>query len=652
MLNTLDLEIIASFPLWKKEFEYAYSRLKKYLDDYEPHATFKLYRGLYLSPETKTLYNYKAINSPETLYKILENEYNSTTTDVARALYFAMDPTTKTLNQNSLIFEMNVQKDLINFPYTMYLNGKNGKYGECELNILMDNQGDKLTSDDQKELLNKKVTNIAAYIGPKSINELINNNIEENIDSSIKRARSSSNQSAVYYIDFKDQTIKYIDHDTSKDNIIYTIKAHKYCNINNKNDIKKYYVFIVAEYNSNQTYFIFDRFTNTVGKCKKTVKKINIDSSNIKNIDLKYDNGEYYQIEYNGEQITSCKIFEDFSLTRDYNSKDYDIKLKEAIIDMLVTALGDKEYSKDKNVLDNFKKTIKTIYKIDDEELNELVKTADNKNFNNEVINDSKNILNNFIKELNKFISNYKNYITIKNLNTQLDNINPNNITKLNDILNTIEENIKFNIENESNLIKQQNELKNNTKQLFEKIFNNNIIPILDGAKTKYKSSESIWLADILPIIEEKIPDETINNKPLKTIFKILISNVDFKKLDLLSEAELDKSFKDSMVQIIDTLRNKEITIEKYEKDRAKKIKTANRLIFNQDDINYDQIKANIEQFENNFTETILINAETVITAITENNEYLANLKTENSIVYPKSESRLVESFYTFLKMI
>lgn len=653
-MTVADLELLMSFPLWKKEFNNAYDRIKSYLNKFKENDTFKLYRGINLKPETKTLYNYKAISTPKTLYRILENDYNSATTDIARALYFAMNPTTKKLDQNSLIFEINVKKEIVNFPYTMYLNGKNGKYGECELNLSKSN----LTNNENSP--NQKITKVSAFIGPNSINNAIINNVENEMQPGTKHARSNSNQTGLYYINLNDRTIVQADNSHSKPNTIFKINGYKYCNINASDDdnTKKYYIFISAEANSEYTYFLFDRFTNTLGKCTSVkIKNTLIDDNNIKNIVVTYEDGaKSYKILFNNKILGDCAVFKDFSITRDYNSETYDANIKAALTEMFSGILKDKKYSGNNDILNAFKENVKKIYKFNDDELDEVIKKADDANFITDIIEDSKNSISKFINNVKTIVVKYEKYIDIKKVDEILSDINNDNVLDLIDILDSIKNEIETNIKNENNIIDEQNKLIQDSIEKFTTTIMPEIVEVLKKSIYKVISTQSLWLYSIKPIIDDNLPDATIGKWTIKQIFKLIISYFNMNKINDITSFELFYSSR--IIQIIDSVRNKTITIDAYITKVNNALKTACNGILKEQSVNNEVIKDKINQFETDYTENVLNKLEKLINNITENNEYLEQQKNKKSELQAESykfnstNSNLFEAFRYFLRTI
>lgn len=670
LLTVNELEIIASYPLWIKEFNNAYERIKKYLDKFNTSETIKLYRGLYLTPDTNILYNYKTISSPDTLYKLLQNQYNSATTDIARALYFAMDPKTKVLNQNSLIFELIVKKELLNIPYTMYLNGKNGKYGECELNLL---------KDDKK---NNSISSVQAYIGPKSINTAIINSVEDSIGQVIKPARSNSTPTKMYYINFENRTIKFIDHDRSSKDITYTIVAHAECNLKNDANKKHYYTFIIAKKNDikeatvknyvgNQYFFLYDRFTNTIAPCSCKVKEeLNINDiadaiylttkksdKSTKSDDSDKDEDEIYSIilisEDNGElketEIATCSIFKDFSRTRKYMSDDYEVSIKNSITDMIKSLVYDEKYTSDKNILNNFKKTIVNIYNFDKNELDEIVDQIKDKKDNEELTTLYKtqqtDKINEFKAIFKSNIAKYGKYINLKSINNEINNINPDNYGKLDNIINNIINTVKSTLINNPAEIKEQNKIKNETKEDF--------LSRIEKAREVLKTNIFRNIKDIYPKVDTALFDNlafntTINNISVRKILAALVANVTIDTT-LNDNNNVYKAYSTYLTTLINKIKARTTNIDTEIEKLQNNVRSST--IFSPKKIDNT---LTVDSFEQDIHDNIIVKKDELFEYMETSNADLNQLPkyTESTIVFNKSKSKLVESFYQFLRSI
>lgn len=392
LLSKKILDAIFSFPPWKKEFSLAYMRIREKVKEITLNKNITLYRGIYLK-DSNILYNTKIALAKDVLYNILQNDYNSATTDITRAMYFSLNPDKK-IDQHSIIIEFKATKNTVNIPYTMYLNGKNGKYSEFEINTLNDKTPD--------------INNIKIYIGAQSINNKFVQKINDTVDGTIIYARNKGNQSTIYSIDFKNDVIKHYKRNTSKPIDIFKILGRK----DNVTEVTKYFdhayydLILTTDSNNKIHLFLYDKFVNELGDFgilqNKEIKiKTEFESPNGK-LQLRYDSdAEEYQLfgpavknkETNSMVVwAKSKINYDYSyLQREDTAKAEQENIEKTIIKMIISFLNDDKTKKpDFNL---FKSRVVSLLHINNERFDQLVDDAEKQ----KKFNDIKLLINNFI---------------------------------------------------------------------------------------------------------------------------------------------------------------------------------------------------------------------------------------------------------------
>lgn len=366
------LDALIAFPPWKKEFDLAYTRIVLKLNNLFRDNYITLYRGLHLK-DSNVLYNSKIFKDPKILYSVLQNDYNSATTDITRAMKFALDPKTKKLDQYSVIVEFKVNHDMLNIPFTMYLNGKNGRYSESEINTLKD--------DDELQ----NVKDINAYIGLQAINKKFEQNVIDNMSSKVIMAKDKANQSDVYVLNFMDEKniIKHLEKATNTPFEIFKIIDRR----ENIKDISgnfknEYYSLILAKDKNNKLHlFLFDRFVNELSDCQI------INSSELANkfgeLKLQYthrdrDDKDLYEIigpgvgrKANTEVLIAQTIIDyNYSyLQREIAGEQYQKNITNAVMKMLKSDITNDDAIA-------IKSRLKDLFNIDDKTFNKWYNSA------------------------------------------------------------------------------------------------------------------------------------------------------------------------------------------------------------------------------------------------------------------------------------
>lgn len=182
------------------------------------------------------------------------------------------------------------------------------------------------------------------------------------------------------------------------------------------------------------------------------------------------------------------------------------------------------------------------------------------------------------------------------------------------------------------------------------------IVEILKKSIYKVISTQSLWVFDISPIINDNLPDVTIGKWTIKQIFKLIVSYFNMNKINDITN--FNSFFNPRIVQILDSVRNKKITIDTYTTNVNKSLKTACNGILKEQPVDNEAIKDKINQFETDYTENVLNDLENLINSITENNEYLEQQKNKKSELQAESykfnstNSNLFEAFRYFLRTI
>ena len=683
LLDVFTLNILASFPLWNKEFEIAYARIMSILKKFQQvNSSIKLYRGLYLKNNTNTLNNYKFFKeNPDELYKNLQNEYNSTTTELARAIYFASNPETEQLDHNSVIFEFDAKKDIINIPFTMYLNGKNGKYYESEVNILKDDTY-------------KNITNIQAYIGLASINNAFANRIY-NLRSNVERARSSRNTIDLFNINFAKNRIEFINKETSAKNIMFDIKNSVIrTNINNNDDEIKYNcVFIIAKVDEStlptklQTeargkkktidmgingkyYFLYDKFAHELITCEiKEEISENIDLQD--SLKLTYDYTKaLYNISLNNNLIATAQLSYDYNyLQRGSAAEIYKKELEKNIITILKPLTNNEQL---KSEFDIIKEKIKTIFNYSPKDIDELVnKINDIKNLENKLItkkNEKTNILKKFINDIKTYITKYD-FLDIESFNNQLNEIDLNTLNNLNTILDNIKKEIinKFNKEQKEILDKQVSIINTNNQ------INAKIQTVKTMAETIIKKliNKSTPVSIYSTIYTSLVPKTCKLDVELRHILWSALSNTPIpgntRNQDLMSRwfNERETNIKSEIApKIID----KTLTLDQYIEDTNARIDSMLKPV--DTDNTKDEINK-LEQVENDYQINVTDKKALLDKSITDiddeinninrklhDNNILPKIDTENpelqaeSYKFNSTNSNLFEAFRYFLRTI
>lgn len=690
LLDVFTLNILASFPLWNKEFEIAYARIMSILKKFQQvNSSIKLYRGLYLKSNSNTLNNYKFFKeNPDELYKNLQNEYNSTTTELARAIYFAANPETEQLDHNSVIFEFDAKKDIINIPFTMYLNGKNGKYYESEVNIL---------KDDTYKNNFKNITNIQAYIGLSSINNAFANRIY-NLRSNVERARSSRNTIDLFNINFAKNRIEFINKETSAKNIMFDIKNSVIrTNINNNDDEIKYNcVFIIAKVDEStlptklQTeargkkktidmgingkyYFLYDKFAHELITCEiKEEISENIDLQD--SLKLTYDYTKtLYNISLNNNIIATAQLSYDYNyLQRGSAAEIYKKELEKNIITILKPLANNEQL---KSELDIIKEKIKTIFNYSPKDIDELVNKTNNiKNLENDLItkkNRKIDILKNFINDIKTYITKYD-FLDIESFNNQLNEIDLNTLDNLNTILNNIKTEIinKFNKEQEeilaaqASIINKNNQInakietvKTMAETIIDKLVNKNtpvsIYNTIYASLAPKTCKLDVELRHILwsALSNTPIPGNTKNQELMTAWFNERETNI--------------KS------EIAPKIINKTLTIDKYKTDTKARIDSMLKPVDTNNTDNTNNEINKLDQVKNDYKINVTDKKALLDKSITEidneinninrklyDNDILPKIDTENpelqaeSYKFNNANSKLCEAFRYFLSII
>lgn len=689
LLDVFTLNILASFPLWNKEFEIAYDRIMSILKKFQQvNSSIKLYRGIYLKNNTNTLNNYKFFKeNPDELYKNLQNEYNSTTTELARAIYFAANPETEQLDHNSVIFEFDAKKDIINIPFTMYLNGKNGKYYESEVNIL---------KDDTYKNNFKNITNIQAYIGLSSINNAFANRIY-NLRSNVERARSSRNAIDLFNINFAKNRIEFINKETSAQNIMFDIKKSVIrTNINNAEEIKYNCVFIIAQVDKStlppelQTeargkkktidmgingkyYFLYDKFAHELITCEiKEEISENIDLQD--SLKLTYDYTKaLYNISLNNNLIATAQLSYDYNyLQRGSVAETYKKELEKNIITILKPLTNNDEL---KSELDIIEEKIKTIFNYSQKDIDELVnKINDIKDLENK-LNTKKiektNILKKFINDIKTYITKYD-FLDIKSFNNQLDEIDFNTLNNLNTILNNIKKEIinKFN--------KEQKEIENKQAAIINtnKQINAKIETVKNTAETIIKKliNKSTPVSIYSTIYTSLVPKTCKLDVELRHILWSALSNTPIpgntRNQDLMSRwfNERETNIKSEIApKIIDGT----LTLDQYKTDTKARIDSMLKPVNTDNTDNTNDEINKLEQVENDYKINVTDKKSSLDMSIKDldkeindinrklhDNDILPKIDTENpesqakSYKFNNANSKLCEAFRYFLSII
>ena len=373
LLSKKVLDVLMSFPPWQKEFILAYTRIKGEIRNVLENGKTKLYRGLYLK-DTNILYNKNIYTSNKTLYNVLQNDYNSTTTDIAKAMYFALSPTEKRIDHHSVILSFNANKNVFNIPYTMYLNGKNGKYSESEINILRDD-----------EL--KNITDVELYIGPKAINNKFLQVIDDNANLPTIAVRDGSNKKNRYNIRYATKSIHLFKAENSKPLERFNI-IDRYENVPEITEQFKhaYYTLILATDSSNNIrLFLLDKFGNEMCECSiaTNISKERI-KTRFKELKLQYyvnnDNPEKLSLKVLGpsERGNGLANYASVAFTYDYNyiqheeaDIEYQKNVKDAFTTMIVNIVNNNE------VIDTIlKQRAKTLFDFNEDEFEQIINNA------------------------------------------------------------------------------------------------------------------------------------------------------------------------------------------------------------------------------------------------------------------------------------